>query len=61
MNTTHTLRIEWDSDHFDVYIPELGPGVHATGLTFQEAEIHGNEAIARALIAQWEQEQKATA
>lgn len=41
----YTIRLQWERDHYDVYVVELGEGIHATGNNRQEALQNLNKSI----------------
>jgi predicted RNase H-like HicB family nuclease len=59
MNKTYNIRLEWNIDHYDVFIAELGKGIQATGKSREEALRHADEAISRSQFAQLEKQKTA--
>lgn len=57
----YTIRLIWNTDHFDVVIPELGDEIRATGETRQEALDKGQSIIERLWIAEYEKQEKTVA
>ncbi len=47
MHKTYNIRLEWNEDHYDVFVSELGEGVKATGKDREEALRHADETISR--------------
>lgn len=56
-----TIRLIWNTDHFDVVIPELGPEVRATGKTREEAQDKGQSIIEQVWTTEYERQEKTVA
>lgn len=55
------LKLEWDTDHYDVYILELGQDIQATGKTQNEALANASVVISRYQSTQTGNQEKKTA
>lgn len=55
------LKLEWNTDHFDVYMPEIGEGIQATGKTQNDALANASIVISRYQFAQLEKPEKTVA
>ena len=52
------LKLEWNADHYDVYIPTIGEGIQATGQTQREALANASVVISHYQFAELEKQKQ---